>query len=90
MNYKELIELKKNEKQKHDSLLKENRLFEAKVSMAHSNLSFNKNKKKTSANSQRKAKISKGDVGLIKGHIGSFNNGVLKLKKNDLKRLNSK
>jgi hypothetical protein len=87
MNYKELIELKKNEKLKHENLLKENRQFEAKVLMAHKNLSV---KKKSSLNSQRKAKINKGNVGHIKGHIGSFSNGVLKLKKNDLKRLNSK
>ncbi len=79
------MEKKQKEKLERETLIKENRLFEAKITMAHSNLSFKKTKK--SANSIRKTKISKGDVGLIKGHIGSFSNGVLKLKKNDLKKL---
>lgn len=86
MNYKEMIAKKKKDTLEREKLIKENRQFEAKISMAHSNLSFKKTRK--SANSIKKAKISKGDVGLIKGHIGSFNNGVLKLKKNDLKKLN--
>lgn len=34
----------------------------------------------------RKSKINKGHVGNIKGHIGSFSNGVLKINKRDLKK----
>lgn len=69
---------------KKEELIKENRLFEAKVLSSKSNVVT---KKKTSMNSQRKAKINKGNVGNIKGHIGSFSNGVLKIKKQDLKIL---
>lgn len=85
------MDLKKEEKNKLDSLKKENKQFEAKIAMAHSNLSAYKKKKAKhpNSNSQRKAKISKGDVGLIKGHIGSFSNGVLKIKNNVIKRLKS-
>lgn len=86
MNYKELMEQKKADRLKHDELVKENRQFEAKIALAHCNLSLKKPKK--SLNSIRKAKISKGDVGKIKGHIGSFNNGVLKINKMDLKKFN--
>lgn len=89
LNYKELIELKKNEKNEIETLKKENKQFEAKIAMSHSNLSAYKKKsaKHPNSNSQRKAKISRGDVGHIKGHIGSFNNGVLKIKNNVLKNL---
>ena len=82
-----MLEKKKSEKLKQEVLVKEHRQFEAKIQTAHTNLSIKKPRK--SLNSIRKTKISKGDVGLIKGHIGSFNNGVLKIKKNDLKKINS-
>lgn len=78
------MEKKKQVKEEKEKLLSENRHFEAKISMAHKNSSF---KKKTNGN-RRKSKINKGDVGAIKGHIGSFSNGVLKIKKSDLKMLN--
>jgi len=83
------MELKKSEKTKIESLKKENKQFEAKIAMSHSNLSLYKKKKAKhpNSNSQRKAKISRGDVGLIKGHIGSFQNGVLKIKNNLIKKM---
>lgn len=81
------MDLKKEERDKLEQLKSENRQFEAKVALAHSNLSSYKKKKPKTGNSQRRAKINRGDVGHIKGHIGSFNNGVLKIKNNALKRL---
>jgi hypothetical protein len=47
-------------------------------------------KRNSRAKVNRKSKINKGDVGHIKGQIGSFNNGILKLSKFDLKKLNGK
>ena len=81
MNYKEILKVKKEEKTNKEQLIKENRHFEAKITS--SKLTMKKKKPRT----LRNAKVNKGDVGHIKGHIGSFNNGVLKLKKFDLKRL---
>jgi hypothetical protein len=45
--------------------------------------------KKISANSRKKTKISKGRVGELKGHIGSFSDGVLKIRKHELKKIKS-
>lgn len=87
MNYKQLMEMKQNEKTNLEKLKNENRQFEAKIAIAQSNSSLYKKKKPKTGNSQRRAKINRGDVGHIKGHIGSFNNGVLKIKNSTLKRL---
>ena len=38
----------------------------------------------------KKSNINKGNVGHLKGHIGSFSDGVLKLSKFELKKLNGK
>jgi hypothetical protein len=62
-------------------MLKENSKFNSKVSKTL------KQQPKKSQNN-RKSKINKGNVGKINGHIGTFSNGVLKLKKSDLKKLN--
>ena len=81
-----MVNAKREEKKQKEDLIKENRLFEAKVLSSKSNAST---KTKKSMNSQRKAKINKGHVGNIKGHIGSFSNGVLKINKRDLKKYGS-
>lgn len=83
-----MLKAKKAEKEKHAELLKENRSFEAKVLSQKSGASMKK-RKTPSMNLQKKAKISRGHVGNIKGHIGSFSNGVLRIKKHDLKKLNA-
>lgn len=70
---------KREEKELKEKLIKENRQFEAKVLDSQKG-----GKKRKSLNSIKKAKISKGHVGDLKGHIGSFSNGVLKLKKRDI------
>jgi hypothetical protein len=87
VNYKELINLKNQEKLEKEQLLKENRLFEAKVAMSHKNFSIKKKNSRAKGNN-RKSKINMGNVGVIKGHIGSFSNGVLKIKKNEIKKIN--
>jgi len=85
INYKELVNLKNKEKQEKEQLIKENRLFEAKVAMSHKNFSIKKKNPRGKSNN-RKSKINMGQVGAIKGHIGSFSNGVLKIKKNEIKK----
>ena len=85
INYKELVSKKNDEKLEREELIKENRLFEAKIAMSHKNFSIKKKNSRDKSNN-RKSKISKGNVGLLKGHIGSFSNGVLKIKKNDIKK----
>lgn len=45
-------------------------------------------KKRQRMSDRRRANINRGRVGNIKGHIGSFNNGLLKLRKIDMKKLN--
>jgi len=85
LNYKELLKLKQEEKLKKENALKENKLFDAKISSSKLNLLTRK--KTVSASSRRKSKINKGHVGTIKGHIGSFSDGVLKIKKHDLKKI---
>jgi len=50
-------------------------------------VSIKNSSKKTYRN--KNANINKGDVGHIKGHIGSYSDGVLKLRKSDLKKLNN-
>lgn len=85
VNYKELINLKNQEKKEKENLIKENRLFEAKVAMSHKNFSIKK-KNSRGKSSNLKSKINMGKVGAIKGHIGSFSNGVLKIKKNEIKK----
>lgn len=77
------MSLKNQEKQEKETIKNENRLFEQKVSVSK-NYSSNKRNKRAKVN--RKSRINKGEVGHIKGHIGSFSNGVLKLKKMDLKK----
>jgi hypothetical protein len=74
---------KKEERDHRELLIKENRQFEAKILKAQKAIGGG-NKKKKSLNMIRKAKISKGHVGDIKGHIGTFSNGILKLKKRDI------
>ncbi len=83
INYKDLLEKKREENEKREQLVKENRQFEAKVLKSQKTLGGHK---KRSMSSIRKSKINRGHVGDIKGHIGSFSNGVLKLKKFDLKK----
>jgi hypothetical protein len=78
---------KQEEKEKKNSLLKENRLFEAKIVSQKSSLVGDK-KRRPRLRDKQKSNINKGRVGNLKGHIGSFSNGVLKLKKHDLKKLN--
>jgi hypothetical protein len=85
VNYKELINLKNQEKKEKENLIKENRLFEAKVAMSHKNFSIKKKNSRGKSNNL-KSKINMGKVGAIKGHIGSFSNGVLKIKKNEIKK----
>ena len=82
VNYKELIKEKNLEREKREQLLQENRQFEAKILASKAN----KKHRTKYTNNDRKSKINRGQVGLIKGHIGSFSNGVLKLKKHDLKK----
>ena len=77
------MSLKNQEKQEKETIKNENRLFEQKVSVSK-NYSSNKRNKRAKVN--RKSRINKGEVGHIKWHIGSFSNGVLKLKKMDLKK----
>jgi hypothetical protein len=71
---------KKEERDYKEQLIKENRQFEAKILKSQKSVGH----KKKSLSSLRKSKINKGHVGDIKGHIGSFSNGVLKLKKFDI------
>ena len=86
VNYKELLKKKQEEKRMREELLKENRSFEAKV-LAHKSTGV---KKRKTASARRKSKINRGHVGKIKGQIGSFSNGVLKISKHDLKKFKSK
>jgi hypothetical protein len=78
---------KQEDKARHDQLVRENKQFELKLEK--SNILRNGTKKRSNKGPTRKTKISKGDVGRLKGHIGSFSNGVLKLKSNDIKKFNS-
>lgn len=66
-------------------LKEENRELELKLAASSSKNSFNK----SSSKENKRSRINKGKVGHIKGHIGSFSDGILKLKKIDLKKLNS-
>lgn len=86
LNYKELMQRKKEEKEKKTQLLKENKLFELKVEQARSS-AFGTNKPKI-GHLNKKSRINKGEVGRIKGHIGTYSNGMLKLSKYDLKKMN--
>jgi hypothetical protein len=81
VNYKDLLAKKKEEREHREQLIKENRQFEAKILKAQKAVGGHKKK---SLSSIRRANISKGQVGDIKGHIGTFSNGVLKLKKHDI------
>jgi hypothetical protein len=62
--------------------MKENFKFNSKISKTTTSTQQNK------SHNNRKSKINKGNVGKINGHIGTFSNGVLKLKKSDLKKFN--
>ena len=85
VNYKELLKRKQEEKTRREELLKENRSFEAKV-LAQKGV-LTKKRKQQSASARRKSKINRGHVGQIKGQIGSFSNGVLKINKHQLKKI---
>jgi hypothetical protein len=86
LNYKELMQHKKEEKERKAQLLKENKLFELKVEQARSS-AFGSNKPKI-GHLNKKSRINKGEVGKIKGHIGTYVDGMLKLSKNDMRKMN--
>jgi hypothetical protein len=75
------LKRKKDEQNKKLELLKENFKFNSKVSKTTS-------EQRKKVHNNRKSKINKGNVGKINGHIGTFSDGVLKLKKSDLKKIN--
>ena len=83
-----MLQLKKEEKELKEKNLKENNLFASKITSSKLTNLTRKNKK-ISANSRKKTKISKGRVGELKGHIGSFSDGVLKIRKHELKKIKS-
>ena len=85
-NYKDLLKRKKEERERHEQLRKENRELELKLAVSSSSLS---NPVNNWSKENKKARINKAKVGQIKGHIGSFSDGILKLKKFDLKKLNA-
>ena len=75
---------KKDEKEKQEQLKLENRELELKLATSSNNAFA-----KSSSKENKRSRINKGNVGHIKGHIGSFSDGILKLKKFDLKKLNA-
>ncbi len=80
--------MKKEEKELKEKHRNENNLMASQTSISKLT-NLRKIDKKVSANSRKKAKISKGRVGELKGHIGSFSDGILKIRKHELKKIKS-